>query len=97
MTALPKFSFRRDEGGFIVHVSGTGRYLHANAAAEPALVQLQHDEAPTDTSGVEEFAAVLCGDRERLLAANDSDPQLVPLSDRMGSTADQCETFGMPL
>ncbi len=97
MTDLPKFSFRRDEDGFIVHVSGTGRYLHANAAAEPALVQLQRGEAPVDTSDVEELAAVLRGERERLLAANDTEPQLVPLSDRMGSTADRCETFGMPL
>jgi hypothetical protein len=97
MTASLKFSFRRDEGGFVVHVSGTSRYLHANEAAELALRQLQGSDVGGDAKGAAEIAAVLRGERERLVAATDTDPEVVPLSDRMGAAADRCETFGMPL
>ena len=71
MTTLPKFTFRRDDGGFIVHVSGTDRYFHANAAAEPVLTQLQRGEAQTGVPGAEGLAAVLCGNRERLLSVTE--------------------------
>lgn len=95
MTALPKFTFRREDDGFIVYVPDTGRYLHANPAAERTLTQLQRGEL--NEPHLEVLTAVLRGDRERLVAADDSEPQLVPLSDLLGPSADRCETFGMPL
>jgi hypothetical protein len=97
MTVLPKFTFRREDDGFIVHVPDTGRYFHANPAAEQSLAQLQRGERQMNAPHLEALTAVLRGDQERLVAADNSDPQLVPLSDLMGSSADRCETFGMPL
>lgn len=110
---IPSFASRQEGAGFVLHVSGSSRYLYANASAHEALRTLRSGTPVKEVASavaaryawgpdraersLEELLDVLSGRRERTGTADSESPRLSPLADVIGDSADRCETFGMPL